>query len=1167
MQPRLRSLIVLTAAGALLAGLRFARPAATATPRGNPPPAAAGSSPIDAAPAGSSALPATDWLGEREPDLPSDRADWVRRGMAWAQARRETMLRRMRDDPADALALALSLADYHRLPPEVRGLVEEPFSERGDLDVTPVRCPPDPDRPAAAIPPPNGDELRYTFWPTGGPPQLAQVVGARRAQLSQTATAAQGIRLDGRVIVRETFFQPLENRDLAVAERLYPWGQPDPARSAATGQPLDGGGVVALAGGQRFAFADAAELAAIEERLQATGRRPGRDRIARVLFARGADGDPLFAALAEEEAAAASYPPTTGAKTALFIRVDFSDVPGSPIDAASLAGVVNTTVAQNLSAFSYARTGMTATVYPAVLRMPSVSTAYVSGPKDSDTLWNEAVAAYVAAGNPSPTAVFDTVAVYFADIGYTWAGLATIGGQRLWLNGSSNAGVITHELGHNYGLMHASSWDVTSSNPVDPAGASTEYGDSFDVMGSSGSGGHFHTAAKQFLGWLDAVDWTDITNAAQNATYRLYRFDTATPATGRKALRIAKSATSDQYWVSFRRQFNQRNFLRGAYVNWEKSAAGGGTPTRNRGWLLDMTPGSADGKNDAGLALGRTYSDTGSNVHLTPIATGGTAPGEWLDVRVNLGPFPGNVAPTGSLSAPATAIARQPALLSVAATDANGDALAYAWDLGDGEVMDNTNAVMKTWMLGGAYTNRVTVSDMKGGACALTNIVTVSDPLDTWTARASGTTNSLTGIAANSTRAVVMGRRSRVLHSTNGITWTATSSLGANVYLHDVVWTGARFVAAGEDYDSGAGAWEGVVYTSSDGLTWTRKYETNAAGSTIWGTAFNAVAVSGDGQTLIAAGHDGAAARSTNGGVAWSALATLGVTAGTSVHDIAWGNGAFLIGGGNTGGSGGFFAKTSADHGATWTSVSAALGLDASAWQDIRDVEHLGDRFALGGWYAGLRTTTNNGVAFASLGSRRYTLAGFARHGPLYFATGTDGDRGLDVDLVSLDGVNWTEKSVGPLDERNEVAAFKNTLITVGDNGTIRQSAAVLSGYDLWAFDRWPAWGASALEGADPDGDTAINLAEYALGSNPTDAGSVPPDPAPWMSAGLPGLSFSRPSRPADVRVDVERSDDLATWTTDGVDLVTDSATLLQARGALTPGQNRLFFRLRIRRP
>ena len=242
----------------------------------------------------------------------------------------------------------------------------------------------------------------------------------------------------------------------------------------------------------------------------------------------------------------------------------------------------------------------------------------------------------------------------------SYAGIAQVGGRRSHLQrGYTSLRTAGHEFGHNLGLSHSfynytSDLNPRGDTPTNGLG-SVEYGHRFSLMAAqSGSDfenpavPHFTAHEKWQLDWLGDSDLADVTFSTQSGTYRLFQYDREN-ATGLRALRIPSGGRLPRYWLSYRSAWSAENrgsnndyLLNGIMFNWTGNSKGTST-------LLDMTPYSDDGsttgsewlrdnndKWDASLLIGRTYTDHESGVSVTPLARGGAAPNEYIDVFVHL---------------------------------------------------------------------------------------------------------------------------------------------------------------------------------------------------------------------------------------------------------------------------------------------------------------------------------------------------------------------------------------------------------------------------------------------------------------------------------------------------------------------------------------------------
>jgi hypothetical protein len=194
---------------------------------------------------------------------------------------------------------------------------------------------------------------------------------------------------------------------------------------------------------------------------------------------------------------------------------------------------------------------------------------------------------------------------------------------------------------------------------------------------------------------------------------------------------------------------------------------------------------------------------------------------------------------------------------------------------------------------------------------------------------------------------------------------------------------------------------------------------------------------------VVAVGNSGTILESTNG-TTWSPV-TVAALASTNLKGASFGGGTWLISGHSTTGSGTGKVFTSTNR-INWMDQTAGAGIDTS-WQDIRKTAWLNNRFVGSGWYSRVRVSTDLGATFTSTRTDREETPGLAFGDNIYFAAGINRDASnADIDLLSLDGTTWTRSAAPTTDDRNGAVFFKHTFITVGNNGSIWQSADVTPG-------------------------------------------------------------------------------------------------------------------------
>jgi len=328
---------------------------------------------------------------------------------------------------------------------------------------------------------------------------------------------------------------------------------------------------------------------------------------------------------------------STTVHTMLVVMANFSNTT-APAFTQAQAQAVMTTNANSVAKFyneaSFGKHHLNVTVMPTWVN----TTFAQSGCIDTQ------LGTFTAAANTAATAAgynpanYEYVVYLFPSGGCGWSGLGYVGFPRLaYIHGpgSFTTPVVAHEVGHNFGLLHAGSIHCTGV-VIGGSCTAAEYGDPYSAMGNQHAG-HFNVVQKNILGWIGSP--TVVTHAAGTATYTLQPIENGGGTT--YGVRIPTPNSSRTYYIEYRQPIG----FDGMWTGWTSAGAqvrvaypfeviSGSDDTE----IVDMTPGTST-FNDAALTVGSTFSDPAYPVSITVLSASAGA----LTVQVTT---PGGTGPS-----------------------------------------------------------------------------------------------------------------------------------------------------------------------------------------------------------------------------------------------------------------------------------------------------------------------------------------------------------------------------------------------------------------------------------------------------------------------------------------------------------------------------------------
>lgn len=666
-------------------------------------------------------------------------AEKIEAGVKAAAWRRAELRRLIQSAPEQALAHAVPERVRRALPPEVRALLEEKVDARGDLLVT-----------AATYTDgrlPEGKRAVTTQAKlSDGRKYEAFTYGRREYQPSRLNVPVHGIAVEGDLAVSELPGRVLEPLEVLDAKMLAGDDTVCPVSEQPTAE----------------AVTETVLLVASEPQFYC-GPRHAAEELFFSAYQEAAGGGSGTVDPSNLTRAPLNW--TTGTRRLLAVRVNFKAASPGGVNYHDL-GLTDTIdivrrISDTFKDWSYGRLDIPYVGSAGSWVTPTVVVSKAAKDYKGDNigeLWNEVWDLVEQQGYSRQTYDYLLVLAGNAPITdenskedkpepVTWGGLGRVGqGMSLirmnnpdWTTEErivANTGVSLHELGHNFGLAHASSMAENPDGEIFNLFTFSEYGDVHDNMGSGGIRAHYNTRFKHWLRWLDNPS-LPVTSGP--GVFTLREHDLGESA-GIRGLQVAIPGASNAFFVEYRR--DSVSPLAGKpYVTTDDQVRAYGAFIRlartnaPKSWLLDATPETESiGFFDCTLMPGRTFSVSGAsggayitNLGADPVA--GT-----LKVEVDY-PVAGNGPPAGSIvtSSPMVGIGEK-FIFTADASDPDNDDLAYHWRIPKFDlnwkqraVFPNSRDITVQFPETGAWTVECIVSDKHGGTVTLTKNVVVGE--------------------------------------------------------------------------------------------------------------------------------------------------------------------------------------------------------------------------------------------------------------------------------------------------------------------------------------------------------------------------------------------------------------------------------------------------------